>query len=102
MQLAQGIQHEGSSMGKQEEKLVSQAANARLVHMNDQVVFPLLQRNKEQALAQLCQEFKQTGQANVAHIAYISACTDLMAELEAVARTGDRAAGILQQARDKS
>lgn len=78
-------------MDKTHEKLLSQAANARLVHMNEQLVFPLLNRNINAAVAELCHELKTTGAVSLAKVAYIAACRDLSQELEAVARTGDRA-----------
>lgn len=78
-------------MDKQHEKLMGQAANARLVHLNEQLVFPLLQSRIEQTLAAACFELSSTGIASVGKLAYIAACRDLIQELGAIARNGDRA-----------
>ena len=78
-------------MDKAEERLLSQAANARLVHLNEQLIYPLLDRNMSVMLEHVCNEVKQKGTVDIAKIAYIAACKDLARELEAVARNGDRA-----------
>lgn len=73
------------------EKLMSEAANAKLVHLNQQIVFPLLQEKIEQQLAQMCEKFKTDGTVNPGSVAYISACRDILIELDSIARRGDRA-----------
>ena len=78
-------------MDKRDEKLLEQAHNARLVHMNEQLVFPLLRRNIDSAVNQLCNEMKAKGTVSLSIVAYIAACKDLASELEAIARLGDRA-----------
>lgn len=86
-------------MDKKQERLLSQAANAKLVHLNEQLIFPLLDRNCEQAIASLCDTFKSKGLTDPSKIAYIAACRDLKIELEAIARQGDRAVAVLHQGR---
>ncbi len=87
--------HFGDDLDKNHEKMRQQAADARLVHLNEQIVFPLLQRNVDDAIAAICHELKATGQVSLSKVAYIAACRDLVIELEGIARTGDRAAGKL-------
>lgn len=81
--------------------MMSEAADARLVHLNESVVFPLLQRNADNMLIAMCHQLKATGMADVGKLAYISACRDLMQELEAIANKGDRAVGRLENYRNK-
>ena len=78
-------------MDKSQEKLIAQAANARLVHMNEQLVFPILSRNVNQYIDKLCHDLKVQGTIEIADVAYIAACKDLMLELASIARDGDRA-----------
>lgn len=78
-------------MDKRDERLLEQAHNARLVHLNEQLVFPLLKRNIDSAVNQLCNELKAKGTVSLSTVAYISACKDLAGELEQIARLGDRA-----------
>lgn len=78
-------------MDKKQEKLRQEAANARLVHLNEQLVFPLLQRNVMQTMEQMCHELKAKGTVDPCKVAYIAACRDLMTELEQIAQRGDRA-----------
>lgn len=79
-------------MDKQQENLLRRANDARLVHMNEQLVYPILDLKVEEALAQLCLDFKMNGSVSISKVAYMAACRDLKIELEAVARTGDHAA----------
>jgi len=74
------------------EKLLSQAADAKLVRMNEQVLFPLLNRRIDQCLASLCESFKHDGSVKAYEVAYIAAVRDIMVELGQVARHGERAA----------
>ena len=74
------------------DKLRNQAANARLVHLNEQVVGPLLESKVKQSLDSVCHAFKFEGKIDQFKIAYIVALKDLQAELESVARNGDKAA----------
>ncbi len=80
---------------------MQKAANARLVHLNEQLVFPLLQRNCESVLGQMCSEFKSSGAVSVSKLAYISACRDLIQELSSIARNGDTAAASLHERNNK-
>lgn len=89
------------SMEQKEEKMLQQAANSRLVHLNEQLIFPLLSRNADQMLVGMIHEMKTTGRADVAKLAYIAACKDLASELERVAQTGDRAVVRLDEYRNK-
>jgi hypothetical protein len=73
------------------EKLLSQAADARLVHMNEHLIFPLLNKRIDMAVTELCTQLKTDGQVKLSTVAYMAACRDLATELEAIARTGDRA-----------
>ena len=79
-------------MKADQQNLLNKAADARLIHMNEQLLFPILEGKVEQYLSQLCETFKDTGEVKVSAVAYIAACRDLMQELEAKARHGDRAA----------
>lgn len=79
------------------ERMLSQAANARLVHLNEQLIFPLLTKRVDSAITELCHELKTTGQVKLTTVAYIAACRDLVLELEAVAREGNRAFSKLQK-----
>jgi hypothetical protein len=81
----------------EEDKYRLQAQAARLVHMNEEVVFPLLKRNIDQAVGRLVHEFRKDPVPLLNEIAYIAACKDLLAELEAVTRAGNRAVIKLQQ-----
>lgn len=74
------------------EKLMRAAANAKLVHLNEQLLYPMLQTKVEERLASLCNELKASGTVKLADVAYIAACRDLLADLEAKARYGDKAA----------
>lgn len=82
---------------EKEQRLHAQAANAKLVHLNEQLVFPLLQRNIDQAIISMCQELKARGVADISKVAYIAACVDLREELIAIARQGDRAVSVLNK-----
>lgn len=82
-------------MTPDQEKLLNKAADARLIHMNEQVLFPLLHGKVEARLASLCEQFKSDGQVRLGDIAYIAACRDILMELEAKARHGDRASAKL-------
>jgi hypothetical protein len=79
-------------MTRDDEKLLTQAADAKLVRMNEQVLFPLLVRRIEQSTADLCESFKHDGTVKVQAVAYIAALRDIMTELTQVARHGERAA----------
>lgn len=76
---------------KDKERLYQAAADARLVHLNEQLIFPMLQANVEARLASLCEAFKAEGTVKLADVAYIAAVRDIQLELEAKARHGDRA-----------
>jgi hypothetical protein len=80
---------------KDQHRLISSAADAKLVHLNDGVIFPLLNRKIEEQIADLCETFKGTSTIKASSVAYISACRDIMRELESIARHGDRAAETL-------
>lgn len=88
-------------MDRKEEQMLQQAANARLVHLNEQLVFPLLERNADAMLTQVCQELKLGGMPSIAKLAYIAACRDLTQELKAIAMKGDRAVIRLDEHRSK-
>lgn len=88
-------------MEKREEQMLQQAADARLVHLNEHVVFPLLQRNAEAMLVAMCHELKLKGVADVGKLAYIAACRDLSQELQQIATKGDRAVVRLDEYRNK-
>lgn len=87
-------------MDEKEAKLRQQVANSRLVHLNEQIIFPLLQKNSEAAIAALCAEFKAKGTVDLAKVAYLTACRDLALELEAIARRGDHAVTLLDEYRN--
>lgn len=70
---------------------MSQAANARLVHLNEQLIFPLLDRKIAERMAAMCEQVKKDGTASVGDVAYIAALRDLHTELIAITRQGDRA-----------
>ena len=74
------------------DKLLQQAADAKLVHLNENTIFPLLQSRIDQQIADMCNRMKKDGSVTVADVAYISACRDLMVELSSIAKNGDRAA----------
>lgn len=80
-----------------DEKLLAQAANAKLVHLNEQIIFPLLTVRIDQVLASICHELKHEGKVDSLKVAQIAAMKDLMQELETVARRGDLAAGKLNK-----
>lgn len=82
-------------MDKTQERLLNSAANAKLVHLNDSVIFPKLNQRAEMELASMCEEFKRLGTVKVSSIAYITAIRDLMQELNGIARHGDKAAATL-------
>lgn len=74
------------------DKLLQKAADAKLVHLNSNTIFPLLTRRIDETVAGMCHLLKKDGTVRTADVAYISACRDLMQELEAIARNGDKAA----------
>jgi len=80
-----------------EDRLRLQAQSARLIHMNEGVVFPLLKRNMEASLDRMVHEFRKSGTPLINEIAYMAACKDLMNELMNLARRGDAAVIKLQQ-----
>jgi len=82
-------------MTKDQERLLNQAADAKLIHLNDGVIFPLLKKRIDMEIADMCASFRTTGEANIASVAYIAACRDIMQELENKARHGDKAAETL-------
>lgn len=73
------------------EKLYQSAADARLIHLNEQLIFPLLQTKLDERLASLCEALKFEGTVKMADVAYIAAVRDIMLELKAKAGQGDRA-----------
>ena len=75
-----------------EEKLLQSAANARLIHLNEQLLFPLLQGKIDERIASLCEALKAQGEVKLSDVAYIAACRDLLQELNSKARHGEHAA----------
>ena len=86
-------------MDERDDRLRQQAANARLIHLNEQIIFPYLARAIDNTLAQLCSKYKADSKVDEAKVAYICACRDLLTDLEAAARHGDRAFARLQDNR---
>lgn len=82
-------------MTKEQEALLNKAANARLIHLNEQLIFPLLQTKVEERLASLCDALKSKGEVKLADVAYIAAIRDIREELMAKARQGDQASAKL-------
>jgi hypothetical protein len=79
------------STEKETERLLNQAANAKLIHLNEQLIFPMLQARVDERLAHLCEAFKTDGTVRLADVAYIAAVRDILMELDTKARHGDRA-----------
>lgn len=77
---------------KEHERLLSRAADAKLIHMNEQVLFPILHKKIEQNLADLCEHFKGKNEVKMSTVAYIAACRDIIMEINSIARHGDKAA----------
>lgn len=84
-------------MSTHKEKLLNQAADARLIHLNEQIIFPLLQNKIDERLASLCEAFKTDGSVRTGDVAYIAAARDILLELNTKARQGDRASDKLNQ-----
>ena len=76
-------------------KLLESAANAKLIHLNESLIFPMLDKRVDMKLAELCENFKSKGEVRLADVAYISVCRDIMTDLNSVARHGDKAASVL-------
>ena len=76
---------------KQHEHLLGSANNARLIHLNESIIFPLLHTKVEERLASLCEAFKGKGEVKLADVAYIAAVRDIITELNSKARHGDKA-----------
>lgn len=77
---------------KERERLLEQAADARLVHLNANTIFPLIESRIEAKLVVLSDLFKEKGEIRPADVAYIVAMRDIRLELDMIAKKGDRSA----------
>lgn len=78
-------------MTKDEERLLNQAHDSRLIHLNDQLIFPLLKKKESELVATLCQQFKDKGTVGPHIVALITAYRDIGQELASIARRGESA-----------
>lgn len=77
-------------MDEKEERLHKSAANAKLLSLNESVLFPLLNKKVEQNIATLCEDFKQGKPVDLNAIAYLAVARDMVQELDSLARHGLR------------
>lgn len=75
--------------------VLSQAADAKLLALNSNVLYPLLNKKIEENLVSLCEAFKRSGSISIEKLAHISVCRDLKVELDTLARKGERAHKII-------
>lgn len=79
------------------EKLVSQANDAKLLHLCEHTIYPLIDKLRSATVARMCSELKSGKREFLADVGYVAALTDIANELHRIQRNGMTAHGKLEE-----
>lgn len=78
-----------------DEKMMAWAHDARLINLSEGVLFPMLQKAREEAVQAMCSKFRAGNHDLLTEVARVVAYDDFILKLRAVQQKGNKAQEVI-------